>query len=164
MIKNLFEKYGEQILNESLIKSIKFKILSKFEDAMEELLSFILGFDVKIIDSHYEKNISFGKHHEVFLDYICKIKGEEIVHIEIQISNNDDMFYRMRFYHSAITIEYSSKNKNFKYKDIPKIISIMICDFNIFENKNIDMPIYKVKRIIDGTNEEVENGITEGNL
>ena len=37
----------------------------------------------------------------------------------------------------------------------------MFCDFNIFENDNIDMPLYKIKRVVEGTDKTADNGITE---
>ena len=94
----------------------------------------------------------------MILDCECKLKNKEIVNIEVQIAFNDNPIYRMRYNQSVLTIENSPKKKDFKYKKMPKIISIMFCEFDIFKKNE---PIYEIHRKVNKSNIEADNGIRE---
>ena len=153
------EDLKEDYENANLIEDLKFREIAKSREAVEEILRTILKDDkLKVVKTFEQKNLSEAMFHGVVLDCECILKTNEYVNIEVQIENNDNPIYRMRYNQSALTISHSPKNKNFRYSEIPKIISIMICDFDFFKLKK---PIYEVKRIIEDTSINVDNGIRE---
>ena len=94
--------------------------------------------------------------HGVILDCKCRLETEEIVDIEIQVSHNDNPIYRMRYNGSIVTVENSPKKKVFKYSEIPRLILIMFCEFDVFD---IDKPIYEIVRYVKGTKIVADDGI-----
>ena len=158
MNKNLLIKYRKIFEKASLLDNYKFRMLCSSKEAIEEMLSVIIMEKVKIIEIIKQSSEELPIFHGVILDCKCMLSTKEIVNIEVQLSQNDNVIYRMRYNSSILTVENSSKNKNFKYRDIPKIIQIMICDFDLFKKGKT---IYEIKRIVKGTKVEADNGIRE---
>ena len=153
------EELKTEFANANLIEDLKFREIAKSKEAVEEILRTILNDDkLKVVKTFEQKNLSEAIFHGVVLDCECILKTNEYVNIEVQVEYNDNPIYRMRYNQSALTISHSPKNKNFRYSEIPKIISIMICDFDFFRLKK---PIYEVKRILDNTDMIANNGIRE---
>ena len=153
------EELKNEFANANLIEDLKFREIAKSKEAVEEILRTILNDDkLKVIKTFEQKHLSEAMFHGVVLDCECILKTNEYVNIEVQVENIDNPIYRMRYNQSALTISHSPKNKNFRYSEIPKIISIMICDFDFFKLKK---PIYEVKRIIEDTDILANNGIRE---
>ena len=57
-----------------------------------------------------------------------------------------------------LTVENSPKSKQFKYKQIPKLILIMFCEFDLFKK---GQPIYEIVRYVKDTKVISDNGIRE---
>ena len=154
-IKDFAKRFEEA----SLIEDLKFREIAKSKEAVEEILRTILNDDnLKVIKTIEQKNLSEAIYHGVILDCECILSTNEIVNIEVQVAFNDNPVYRMRYNQSALTISHSPKSKSFKYNDISKIISVMICDFDLFK---LDEPIYEIHRFINNTNIKSDNGIRE---
>ncbi|OUM63722.1 hypothetical protein PIROE2DRAFT_9660, partial [Piromyces sp. E2] len=60
-------------------------------------------------------------------------KVEELVNIEIQVSNKGNMYNRSEFYASRLMSHSVLKGQ--QYEDIPEIILINILDYNMFKDK-----------------------------
>ena len=154
-IKDFAKRFEEA----SLIEDLKFREIAKSKEAVEEILRTILKDEnLKVIKTIEQKNLSEAIYHGVILDCECILSTNEIVNIEVQVAFNDNPVYRMRYNQSALTISHSPKSKSFKYSEIPKIISVMICDFDLFK---LDEPIYEVERIIKNSNLIADNGVKE---
>ena len=153
------KKYSKKFEEANLIEDLKFREIAKSKEAIEEILRVILDDDnITVINTVEQKNLSEAIYHGVILDCECILSTDEIVNIEVQVALNDDPLYRMRYNQSALTISHSPKAKAFKYKNIPKIISIMICDFDIFK---LDLPLYELVKYVKNTNVIAENGVRE---
>ena len=153
------KEYEKRFSEASLIEDLKFREVAKSKEAIEEVLCTILQDDnISVIKTIEQKNISDTIYHGVILDCECVLSTKEIVNVEVQVALNDNPIYRMRYNQSALTISHSPKSKDFKYDNLPKLISIMICDFDYY---NLNEPIYEIKRVVKGTNITSDNGIRE---
>ena len=159
-MKNItIRKYSHKWKETNLLDDLKFREIAKSKSAIEEILREILKDNkLEVVSSVEQRNKCKFYFHGVILDCECKLSTNEIVNIEVQVENNDDPILRMRYNQSLLTIENSPKNKDFKYKAIPKIISIMFCDFDLFK---MNEPIYEVKKFVNGSDIEVNNGVRE---
>lgn len=52
--------------------------------------------------------------------------------IEIQLTDNDDLAKRMRYYHSLIDLDKLHKGKSVKYRSLGESYVIFICTFDVF--------------------------------
>ena len=138
---------------------LKFRKVCESKGAIEEILRTVL-YDSKleVLEVIKQDNVDEPIFHGVILDCKCRLKTKEIVDIEIQISHNDNPIYRMRYNGSILTVENSPKKKVFKYSEIPKLILIMFCNFDIF---NLNKPIYEIVKSIKGTNIVTDDGVRE---
>lgn len=153
------EKYAKELENSNLVEDIKFREIAKSKEAIQEILRVILDEDdLIVIESIEQKDITESIFHGVILDCLCKLSTGEFVNIEMQIAFKNAPVKRMRYNQSAMTIAHSPKDKHFDYEKIPKIISIMFCEFDIFDLKE---PFYEVKRKINDTDIIADNGIRE---
>ena len=152
-------KYLQRIEKANLYEDIKFREVAKSREAIEEILRIILDDEeLEVVRCVEQKSLMKSIFHGVILDCECVLKTKEIVNVEMQVDNDDDMIYRMRYNQAALTVQNSLKAKNFKYENLPKIISIMICNFDPFK---IGKAIYEVKRTIVDTDMIADNGIRE---
>ena len=103
---DLCKRLIEQILKIK-IKSITYPEREKIFDA--RLDSKGIRLDVYVED---EKNRSFN--------------------VEIQLTNNDNLPKRMRYYHSLIDLDKLHKGKIVKYKNLGESYVIFICTFDVF--------------------------------
>lgn len=152
-------EYGVRLEKSNLVEDIKFREIAKSKEAIQEILRVILEDDSLIILRNIgQKEMSESIFHGVILDCECRLSTGELVDIEMQIDNKNAPVKRVRYNQSAMTIAHSPKDKHFDYNKIPTIITIMICEFDIFKMHN---PIYEIKRKINNTNVVAENGIRE---
>ena len=103
------------------------------ESILKDLLNSILQIPIKSIevvaDTSLERELESNK--LGILDVKAKIDNETIVNIEIQIINRYNMIERTLFYWSGLY--YNVLQKGEDYKEIKKVISINILDYNEFE-------------------------------
>ena len=152
-------EYAKRLESSSLVEDIKFREIAKSKEAIQEILRVILDEDnLIVLKSIEQKDITESIFHGVILDCLCKLSTGELVNIEMQIAFKNAPVKRMRYNQSAMTIAHSPKDKYFDYDKIPSIISIMFCEFDIFELKE---PIYEVKRKVNNTEVESNNGVRE---
>ena len=111
-----------------------------------------------MIEAIKQKEEDIPVFHGVRLDCRCRLKSRKLVNIEVQLSLADDPERRLRFNEAMLTIENSPKSKRFKYKDIPDVILIMFCDFDLFKKGKA---IYEIDRVVRGTKVVADNGVRE---
>lgn len=151
--------YVEKVKYADLVEDIKFREIAKSKEAVQEILRAVLDDEkLVVVKSIEQKNIAESVFHGVILDCECELKTGELVNIEMQIAFKNAPVKRMRYNQSAMTIAHSPKNKYFDYEKIPSIISIMFCEFDIFDLKK---PIYEIKRHVNDTSIVSDNGIRE---
>jgi predicted transposase/invertase (TIGR01784 family) len=76
--------------------------------------------------------------------------------VEIQVSDRDSHPRRVRYYQSAI--DWSILEKGAKYEELPDVYLIFISAFDII---GLGKTKYQVKRVVDGTDVTLDNGIHE---
>jgi predicted transposase/invertase (TIGR01784 family) len=152
-------KYLKKIEKANLVEDIKFREVAKSKEAIEEILRVILkDDDLEVIKCIDQKSLSKSVFHGVILDCECILSTKEIVNVEMQVDLKDDPVYRMRYNQSALTIAHSPKSKQFNYSELPKIISIMVCKFDLFKKGK---SIYEVIRNVQDCGITADNGIRE---
>ena len=155
----LINKYNRLLKKATLMDDHKFRKVCESKDAIKEILQTILK-DNKLEIVEVIKQSSEGEpvFHGVILDCKCRLKTREIVNIEVQVALDDDPVYRMRYNGSVLTVENSPKSSKFKYKNIPKIILIMFCEFDLFKKRK---PIYEIVRYVKDTKVVSDDGVRE---
>ena len=66
------------------------------------------------------------------LDVYVEDEANRSFDLEIQLTDNDDLAKRMRYYHSLIDLDKLHKGKSVKYKSLGESYVIFICTFDIF--------------------------------
>ena len=159
MRQELIDKYNRKFKKATLMDDLKFRKVCESKEAIEEILRVILKDNkLKVIEIIKQSSEDEPVFHGVILDCKCRLKTKEIVDIEVQVALDDNPVYRMRYNGSILTVENSPKSKYFKYKEIPKLILIMFCEFDLFKKNK---PIYEIIRYVKGTKVVAEDGIKE---
>ncbi len=83
--------------------------------------------------------------HGVRLDVCLKDDKGTIYNIEMQVANNKDLEYRIRYYQGKIDRE--TLNKGVLYKDLPGSYIVFVCDFDYFGR---GLAVYERKSVIKG--------------
>jgi len=157
--EKLKSKYLKVFKKATLMDDHKFRKVCESKDAIEEILKTILKDNkLKVVEVIKQSSEGSPVFHGVILDCKCRLKTKEIVNIEVQVALDDNPVYRMRYNGSVLTVENSPKSKQFKYKQIPKLILIMFCEFDLFKK---GQPIYEIVRYVKNTKVVSDNGIRE---
>ena len=153
------KKYNKKFKIATLMDDMKFRMICESKGAIEEILRVILNDNkLVVIESIKQKTEDIPVFHGVILDCRCRLKSGEIVNIEVQLALDDDPLKRMRYNEAMLTIENSPKSKRFKYKNIPNVILIMFCQFDLFKKGKA---IYEIDRVVRGTKVISDNGVRE---
>ena len=157
--EKLTSKYLKVFKKATLMDDHKFRKVCESKDAIEEILKTILKDNkLKVVEVIKQSSEGSPVFHGVILDCKCRLKTKEIVNIEVQVALDDNPVYRMRYNGSVLTVENSPKSKQFKYKQIPKLILIMFCEFDLFKKGQV---IYEIIRYVKDTKVISDNGIRE---
>lgn len=156
---NKLKKYLQRLETADLVEDIKFREVAKSKEAVQEILRVILDDDKLIVTKCVDqKSLTKSIFHGVILDCECILSTEEVVNVEMQVDLDDNPVYRMRYNQSSLTIQYSPKEKNFNYSKLPKVISIMVCKFDLFKKGK---PIYEIIRNVKDCGMIADNGVRE---
>ena len=152
-------KYNRIFKKSTLMDDMKFRLVCESKGAIQEILRVVLNDNkLVVVESIKQKSIDSPIFHGVILDCRCRLKTKEVVNIEVQIASDDDPIKRMRYNEAMLTIENSPKSKHFKYKNIPNVILIMFCNFDIFKKGKA---IYEIDRVVHNTKIIANNGVRE---
>ena len=159
VLEERLKKYNKKFKVSTLMDDMKFRMVCESKGAIEEILRVILKDGMLVVvESIKQKTEDMPMFHGVILDCRCRLKTGEYVDIEVQISLDDDPVKRTRYNASMLTVEHSPKSKRFKYKNIPTVILIMFCNFDLFKKGKA---IYEIERIVKGTKVKSDNGVRE---
>ena len=152
-----FEEKKEKIKNFRPIDDVFFEALAANKEVCREILSTILedpGLAVEdVIVQSSERNI-YGR--SVRLDALCTLGTGKRVNIEVQRSDNDNHFKRVRYNESVITARESNTGDNFE--NITDLYVVYISEFDFIKGGKTT---YHVEKVIRETGEVVEDGIKE---
>ena len=136
------------------IDDVFFEVLAQNPEVMEEILRTIMEDNKLIVEDVIvqsdERNI-YGR--SVRLDALCLLGNGTRCNVEVQRSDNDDHFRRVRFNESSITVRDSQPGSDFR--DIPDVIVVYISEFDIIGK---GLTIYHVNKVIAETGQIIEDG------
>ena len=138
------------------IDDVMFQKICENKATCQEIISTILGQEVKVLEVVPQDSIGNLQGRSVRLDCLCRLKGGVYVNVEVQKPNDDDHESRVRYNASVITANKTPKGV--KFKDVTRVIVIFISKFDIFNN---GFPIYHVDRVVRETGELRTDGFTE---
>ena len=139
------------------IDDIIFRKMAESREFCEEILKeFLQDPELKVLENNSQYSVTSIKGRSIVLDAYCVLKDGKVVNVEVQNLNNTDHQRRVRYYSSVLTTSLMGKGEDFD--KVPEVCMVYICNFDIFsQNKSF----YLVKRIIDGTDIQLDNGLKE---
>ena len=140
----------------NVIDDALFQKMAEDNGFCEEMISTILGKNVKVIEVIPQDSIKNLQGRSVVLDALCELEGSSRCNVEVQKSDDDDHFKRVRYNASCITANITEPGV--KFEKVPNIISIFISKFDIFKGEKT---VYHIDRTIRETGEINDNGWTE---
>ena len=156
MKSNIDEKLS-RIKDFRPIDDIFFEVLAAKKEVCQEMLRTILEDDKLIVNEvivqSSEKNI-YGR--SVRLDALCILGSGKKVNIEVQRSDNDNHFKRVRFNESVITARES--NTGDKFDELIDLYVVYISEFDFIKGGKTK---YHVDKVIRETGEIIDDGIKE---
>ena len=157
MSERSIEKFKEYIKKLNPIDDIIFSKMAENKEFCEEILRvFLQDSYLKVLNNKSQYAITNIERRSVILDAYCELRDGRRVNIEVQNADNVNHQKRVRYYSSVLTTSLMRKGENFD--NVPEVCMIYICNFDVFrENKSL----YLIKRVIDGSNTEVDNGLKE---
>ena len=157
MSERSIEKFKEYIKKLNPIDDIIFSKMAENKEFCEEILRvFLQDSYLKVLNNKSQYAITNIDRRSVILDAYCELRDGKRVNIEVQNADNVNHQKRVRYYSSVLTTSLMKKGENFD--NVPEVCMIYICNFDVFrENKSL----YLIKRVIDGSNTEVDNGLKE---
>lgn len=136
------------------IDDVFFEVLARNPEVMQEILRTIMeDKELTVLDvivQSDERNI-YGR--SVRLDALCILRDKTRVNVEVQISDNDDHFRRVRFNEASITVKDSQPGSEFK--DIPDVQMVYISEFDAVGE---GLTIYHVNKVIAETGQIIDDG------
>lgn len=110
------------------------KTMEVNSDLCRRLIEQILSIKIKSINyPEREKTIDARIDSKgIRLDVYVEDELNRSFDIEIQLTDNDDLAKRMRYYHSLIDLDKLHKGKSVKYKSLGESFVIFICTFDVF--------------------------------
>ena len=157
MSERSIEKFKEYIKKLNPLDDIIFRKMAENKEFCEEILRvFLQDSYLKVLNNKSQYAITNIDRRSVILDAYCELRDGKRVNIEVQNADNVNHQKRVRYYSSVLTTSLMRKGENFD--NVPEVCMIYICNFDVFrENKSL----YLIKRVIDGSNTEVDNGLKE---
>lgn len=103
-------------------------------DLCRRLIEQILNLKIKLVSyPEREKTIDARIDSKgIRLDVYVEDYENRSFDLEIQLTDNDDLAKRMRYYHSLIDLDKLHKGKSVKYRSLGESYVIFICTFDVF--------------------------------
>ena len=157
MSKRSIQKFKEYVQRLNPIDDIIFRKMAENREFCEEILRvFLQDSYLKVLNNKSQYAITNIDRRSIILDAYCELRDGRRINIEVQNADNVDHQKRVRYYSSVLTTSLMKKGESFD--NVPEVCMVYICNFDIFkENKSS----YLIKRVIDGSNTEVDNGLKE---
>ena len=159
MNETIFENLPQKM---NLISDLFSRVVFRDKEACQDLVKIILGegYEVTGVTSQYDiTNLQFRS---VVLDILVETAGEEPIHVEFQISDDDDHMRRVRYCNGSIDTHLLQKGK--AYKELPDVYHIYITMNDFIGGGQTVYEIFRTVRDREGTYSTqypVENGVHE---
>ena len=141
----------------NLMDDLFFHKVAEDKAACEEILRIILKKpDLKVTESQPQRYLRNVDAHSAVLDVLCTDDSGRLFNIEVQKQDNDLHQRRVRF--NISNIDTAFMEKGLHYKDFPDVCVVFISAFDMFRKNRT---LYHVRRILEETNDFVENGTHE---
>lgn len=154
-MKNL-EKVREKVSQLNIIDDTLFQKMAEDKDFCEEMISTIVGQEIKIVRVIPQDSIKNLQGRSVIVDALCERADGTLYNVEVQKKNQDDHQRRVRYNASCITANMESPGEQFR--DVPELTVIYISRFDMFKKGKT---VYHVMRTLKETGDEVQNGLEE---
>lgn len=149
------EEKAEKVKDLRPIDDVFFEVLADDIDFCQEMLQTILD-DEKLVVTDVivqsSKRNLYGR--SVRLDALCVLGNGKKCNVEVQRSDNDDHFRRVRFNAASIAVKDSQKNEAFE--QLEDIIIVYISQFDFFKGNRV---LYHVDSTVRETGSRVDDGL-----
>lgn len=158
MNQTIFENLPRKM---NLISDLFSRVVFRDKEACQDLVRIILGegYEVTGVTSQYD--ITNLQYRSVVLDILAETAGEEPIHVEFQISDDDHM-RRVRYCNGSIDTHLLKKGK--AYKELPDVYHIYITMNDFIGGGQTVYEIFRTVHDWEGTYSTqypVENGVHE---
>jgi hypothetical protein len=151
------QRFMEAIGTLNPIEDAVFRKMAESIEFCEEILRvFLQEPKLRVVSNHSQHSVSSIEGRSVILDAYCELEDGRKVNVEVQNANNTDHQRRVRYYSSVLTTSLMKKGDSFD--KVPNICIVYVCNFDIF---GLNKSLYVIKRIIDKTDVELDNGLQE---
>ena len=151
------QRFMEAIGTLNPIEDAVFRKMAESIEFCEEILRvFLQEPKLRVVSNHSQHSVTSIEGRSVILDAYCELEAGRKVNVEVQNANNTDHQRRVRYYSSVLTTSLMKKGDSFD--KVPNICIVYVCNFDIF---GLNKSLYVIKRIIDKTEVELDNGLQE---
>nr|WP_288913255.1 Rpn family recombination-promoting nuclease/putative transposase [uncultured Lachnoanaerobaculum sp.] len=151
------QRFMEAIGTLNPIEDAVFRKMAESIEFCEEILRvFLQEPKLRVVSNHSQHSVASIEGRSVILDAYCELEDGRKVNVEVQNANNTDHQRRVRYYSSVLTTSLMKKGDSFD--KVPNICIVYVCNFDIF---GLNKSLYVIKRIIDKTEVELDNGLQE---
>ena len=151
------QRFMEAIGTLNPIEDAVFRKMAESIEFCEEILRvFLQEPKLRVVSNHSQHSVTSIEGRSVILDAYCELEDGRKVNVEVQNANNTDHQRRVRYYSSVLTTSLMKKGDSFD--KVPNICIVYVCNFDIFR---LNKSLYVIKRIIDKTEVELDNGLQE---
>ena len=151
------QRFMEAIGTLNPIEDAVFRKMAESIEFCEEILRvFLQEPKLRVVSNDSQHSVTSIEGRSVILDAYCELEDGRKVNVEVQNANNTDHQRRVRYYSSVLTTSLMKKGDSFD--KVPNICIVYVCNFDIF---GLNKSLYVIKRIIDKTEVELDNGLQE---
>ena len=139
------------------IDDIMFRKLCENIAFVEEILRVILEDDkITVVEVIPQDSIQNLRGRSVILDAYCKLGNGSYCNVEVQRSDNDDHFRRVRYHAACITANVVDPGEQFEQVD--DLVVVYISEFDPFDEGRT---VYHVRNMVEETGRAVLDGLRE---
>ena len=139
------------------IDDIMFRKLCENIAFVEEILRVILEDDkITVVEVIPQDSIQNLRGRSVVLDAYCKLGNGSYCNVEVQRSDSDDHFRRVRYHAACITANVVNPGEQFEQVD--DLVVVYISEFDPFDEGRT---VYHVRNMVEETGRAVLDGLRE---
>ncbi len=139
------------------IDDIMFRKLCENIAFVEEILRVILEDDkITVVEVIPQDSIQNLRGRSVILDAYCKLGNGSYCNVEVQRSDSDDHFRRVRYHAACITANVVDPGERFEQVD--DLVVVYISEFDPFDEGRT---VYHVRNMVEETGRAVLDGLRE---
>ena len=139
------------------IDDIMFRKLCENITFVEEILRVILEDDkITVVEVIPQDSIQNLRGRSVILDAYCKLGNGSYCNVEVQRSDSDDHFRRVRYHAACITANVVDPGEQFEQVD--DLVVVYISEFDPFDEGRT---VYHVRNMVEETGRAVLDGLRE---